>query len=859
MTLYRYLLEIALLNAALGGLLIPVVWCVSRCFRSPAVASLLWTIVLLKLLTPPCFFVAVAIKPGNDQQTLEHQPAQKSVISEKTERGDGIVANDLPATVHHSSTDQLESKEANRDARSSLESVNQRLKDEHRNRTVVADQTIDRRADAMRPGWTFVWSWSLVINVASGIWICGSLFLASLTIFRLYRFRYLVQNSQNAAESILDDVQEVATIAGLRSIPQIKVVGRRVSPSVGCWGLQPTLILPREFYASLNTIERRSLIAHELAHVLRRDHWRAWLEVIVMIVFWWYPLAWHACRQCRRATERCCDDWVLKWFPNNAEDYAETLLKSVDFVSTVGQGMPGIIHGIGEFATMKKRIVTILNTRHEPSLPKPLKHVLGLMAIAVLAVGVQFVRLTDRKISRDAWAEERLPERQRIVDVPSPLLKPGDLVFVMQPSIVYGKKDVVWTLPRGTSLEIEKIKESTLTVKEPEQGTGDAEGSIDRQNVASTAQALEKFTQQIHQNPDDAGAFAARGNVYRHEREIDLAIDDFNEAIRLNPHDAVTFLKRGMTWTMDDSDRKIADFTEAIRLDPQLITAYKRRLGVFIIQLDGERGSADCEDILRLHPHDASAIAWQTMLNVLKNTQKKNDNLIEKLSHAIQLKPADPELYLKRAEAYREIRMKPGPQLHFHQLETNKQRERIDKAIVDYTSAIRLDANLEKAWRGRGEIWFERHEYDLAVADYSAAIAADPRNVKAIYRRGLAWNEKGEFDKAITDFSEAIRLEPKHSEAYKHRGYAWEQIENDDRAIEDYTKTIGMNPTQIGFGIGFSMRNDVKFKSEFGAERYAFLYGHRGALFAKRFEFEKALADFEDALRKNPRAFPRAG
>ena len=76
-----------------------------------------------------------------------------------------------------------------------------------------------------------------------------------------------------------------------------------------------------------------ALVAHELAHFRRRDHWVRWLEAVVLAVYWWHPVAWWARRGLRAAEERCCDAWAVWLLDGNARSYGETLLVTVDFLS----------------------------------------------------------------------------------------------------------------------------------------------------------------------------------------------------------------------------------------------------------------------------------------------------------------------------------------------------------------------------------------------------------------------------------------------------------------------------------------------------------------------------------------------
>ena len=72
------------------------------------------------------------------------------------------------------------------------------------------------------------------------------------------------------------------------------------------------------------------ILAHELAHLRRRDHWVRAVELIVSTVYWWNPLVWVIRRQIHQAEDLCCDAWVRWAFPDCTKRYAEVVLKTAE-------------------------------------------------------------------------------------------------------------------------------------------------------------------------------------------------------------------------------------------------------------------------------------------------------------------------------------------------------------------------------------------------------------------------------------------------------------------------------------------------------------------------------------------------
>jgi lipoprotein NlpI len=93
-----------------------------------------------------------------------------------------------------------------------------------------------------------------------------------------------------------------------------------------------------------------------------------------------------------------------------------------------------------------------------------------------------------------------------------------------------------------------------------------------------------------------------------------------------------------------------------------------------------------------------------------------------------------------------------------------------DRAIADYTEAIRLNPQYASAFYYRGNAWRYKDNFERAIADYNEAIRLNPQDVLAFRTRGSAWRSKGDYNRAIADFTDAIRLDPRDAVAFRSRG-----------------------------------------------------------------------------------------
>ena len=63
-----------------------------------------------------------------------------------------------------------------------------------------------------------------------------------------------------------------------------------------------------------------------------------------------------------------------------------------------------------------------------------------------------------------------------------------------------------------------------------------------------------------------------------------------------------------------------------------------------------------------------------------------------------------------------------------------------------------------RGYYNRGNAYRNNGEYDKAITDYTEAIRLDPKYATAYNNRGIAYRHRGDTQKAQADFAQAERL-----------------------------------------------------------------------------------------------------
>jgi len=117
-----------------------------------------------------------------------------------------------------------------------------------------------------------------------------------------------------------------------------------------------------------------------------------------------------------------------------------------------------------------------------------------------------------------------------------------------------------------------------------------------------------------------------------------------------------------------------------------------------------------------------------------------------------------------------------------------KKKGQWDRAIADYSEAIRLNSGDAEIFNNRGNAYYYDGQLDRAAADYDDAIRLAPDFAEAISNRGNIYRKTGRLDRAIAQYDRAIQIDPGNAQAFAERGLAYEKKGAGHHALRDFEK-----------------------------------------------------------------------
>lgn len=334
-------LQLVVSNIFVAGLIASLAWQVGRSGRQATLAHLLWLAFFIKLITPPIVLMPISVP----ESWFPTAPAYASTFSYLGSTSQPYYG---PSLV------------------SAAESV-----------SLVRPASASLSTGGV---WTTHFDWWTCLTC---IWLAGFTVIVIRGVIRFLRFhRLLVREAKHdheASRFVQELLSASASRPGRAARVSTSVVGpkvlrlpMRVSPMLFGIGGRPVIVCPDQLWHALSEQERHAFLAHETAHFFRRDHWVRWLEWIVTAAYWWFPGVYMARRQLERHEEACCDAWAVRMLDSTPRQYAEALLRVVDFISEHRVGIPRLGSGMQPTDSLEERLRLVMSKSNHDDHASPL-------------------------------------------------------------------------------------------------------------------------------------------------------------------------------------------------------------------------------------------------------------------------------------------------------------------------------------------------------------------------------------------------------------------------------------------------------------------------------------------------------
>ena len=351
------LLQIGATKLVLAVALAGMVWAVQQQLKRPAIVHALWLMVLGAMLVPAV--VPLRVLPEEVAVVVLAQP---EVVARPEQVPLRVPPQEVAAeAVAHSQVGP----------------------------PVVAPTA--ESGDGMAPrGW-------LTLNgkpLAVLLWLLGSAGFFGWTVARTVRFQRTLTRAARPAPQLQRVAAEIGDTLGLPRVPRVYTTGARLRPLVWWAGGSVRILIPSMFVAELDETELRAVLAHELAHVRRRDYLVRAVELLACSAYWWNPVVWLARRKMRSAEESSCDILAVSASMLTRDRYAKSLLRVVEIMSAAPvPGAPALASTAGrcrDSRQLEMRLRTVLATAAVSPAPRRLR-VAGTTALACgLSLGLVY-------------------------------------------------------------------------------------------------------------------------------------------------------------------------------------------------------------------------------------------------------------------------------------------------------------------------------------------------------------------------------------------------------------------------------------------------------------------------------------
>ncbi|OXL83865.1 peptidase M56 [Paenibacillus sp. SSG-1] len=309
-------------------------------------------------------------------------------------------------------------------------------------------------------------------NTLMSVWLAGVLLFSAKTVCDQLRLKQALRTGRKIDTPLLSAVfHETKQQIGVKR--NVHFVASERIPGPAVVGFRnPAIVISPSLLITLKKDQLQYILAHEFAHIQRRDVAVNWLMHIILIIHWFNPLLWLAVRKARQDQEMACDAFALnRMSPQQNNAYGQTIIHVLEHYSG-NQRQPGLA-GLSATHKQMKRRLTMIKHFHKKS------YRLSILAMGMI-IALGSVTLVNAKESDSGSVTPKAPvqseqDSKAVVNhVPDMIYPEGNIDRELYKTELEKAQNKAVAAAKALTPEEKKyIEDETNRVKKLSEETGD--------------------------------------------------------------------------------------------------------------------------------------------------------------------------------------------------------------------------------------------------------------------------------------------------------------------------------------------------------------------------------------------------
>ncbi|MCX7885669.1 MAG: tetratricopeptide repeat protein [Verrucomicrobiae bacterium] len=375
-----------------------------------------------------------------------------------------------------------------------------------------------------------------------------------------------------------------------------------------------------------------------------------------------------------------------------------------------------------------------------------------------------------------------------------------------------------------------------------------------REGVAA---ALPEYEKAFDLDPHSTALASKLAQIYLSQGQREKALSMLERAAKANPTSAEPWYWRGMAHRAgEENTEATAALLEALKLQPDFLPALRALVECYFQKNELHVVPALLDRAFNQNPTDANF--WIGLGDLYQFVLKQKPSLANEIpsgrpldcyEKARQLRPRDPELLLRLAEAY-------------------SAGENFTAAAETYTTLLKLRPDLMPLRERLAYAWLRAGQVEKAIEAFKAILRRDPLRYELHNIIAELYEQLQRDADAVTHLQQSLEINPNQYEAYVQLALAQMRQKHYTQALDTLSVARKKFPTRFQSvyltGVIFAEQKDYAkavaayaeaeqlLKDELQGKPASAFYFSYGAACERAGQYEKAAALFRKSLELDP-------